>query len=86
MSLAILYSLVRFLLDALLNRRQFELRLRTEVTGPRPQLRVLERSVRRPRRQAADRLLLTALSRVLPRSAWSAGVTSGDGAPGAAWG
>jgi putative transposase len=72
MSVALLYSLVRFLLDALLTRRQSELRLRAEVLALRQQLRVLERQVRRPRWQPADRLLLTALSRVLPRPVWSA--------------
>ena len=72
MSFALLYSLVCFLLDALLTRRQSELRLRAEVLALRQQLRVLERQVRRPRWQPADRLLLTALSRALPRPAWSA--------------
>ena len=41
------YSLVRFLLDALLTRRQSELRLRAEVLALRHQIRVLERQVRR---------------------------------------
>ncbi len=72
MSVALLYSLVRFLLDALLTRRQSELRLRAEVLALRQQLRVLERQVRRPRWQPADRLLLTALSRILPCPVWSA--------------
>jgi hypothetical protein len=57
--------LVRFLLDALLTRRQSELRLQAEVLALRHQLRVLERQVRRPRWQPVDRLLLTALSRIL---------------------
>src|SRR5439155_17157813 len=69
---ALLYSLVRFLLDALLTRCQSELRLQAEVLALRHQLRVLERQVRRPRWQPVDRLLLTALSRILPRPAWSA--------------
>ncbi len=72
MSFALLYSLVRVLLDALLTGRQSELKLRAEVLALRHQLRVLERQVCRPRWQPADRLLLTALSRVLPRPAWSA--------------
>jgi putative transposase len=72
MSFALLYSLVRFLLDALLTRRQSELRLQAEVLALRHQLRVVERQVRRPRWQPADRLLLTVLSRILPRPAWSA--------------
>ena len=72
MSFALLYSLVRFLLDALLTRRQSELRLQAEVLALRHQLRVLELQGRRPRWQPADRLLLTVLSRILPRPAWSA--------------
>jgi hypothetical protein len=71
MSFAILYTLVRFLLDLLLVRRQSELKLRAEVLALRHQLAVLQRQVRRPRWQPSDRLLLTALSRVLPRPAWS---------------
>ena len=39
-------------------------------------LRIFERQVRRPRWQPADRLLLTGLSRALPRSAWSAVLVS----------
>lgn len=69
MSFALPYALIRFLLDALLTRRQSELTLRAEVLALRHQIRVLERQVRRPRWQPADRLLLTALSRALPRPA-----------------
>jgi putative transposase len=67
MSFALLYSLIRVLLDDLLTRRESELRLRAEVLALRHQLQVLERQVRRPRWQPADRPLLSALSRVLPR-------------------
>jgi hypothetical protein len=66
MSFAILYTLVRFILDLLLVRGQSELRLRAEVLALRQQLAVLQRQVRRPRWQPSDRLLLAALSRVLP--------------------
>ncbi len=52
--------------------RQSELRLQAEVLALRHQLRVLERQVRCLRRQRVDRPLLTALSRMLPRPAWSA--------------
>jgi putative transposase len=69
MSFAFLYALVRFLLAALLSRRQSELQLRAEVLALRHQLGVLQRQVRRPRWQPADRLLLSALSRLLPRDA-----------------
>jgi putative transposase len=72
MSFAVLYSIVRFLLDAILTRHQAELRLQAEVLALRHQLRVLERQVHRPRWQPADRVLLTAQSRILPRPTWSA--------------
>jgi hypothetical protein len=72
MSFALIYSVDRFLLHALLTRHQSELRLQAEVLALRHQLRVLERQVRRPRWQPVDRLLLTALSRLLPCPAWSA--------------
>jgi putative transposase len=70
MSFAILYTLVRFLLEVVLVRRQSELKLRAEVLALRHQLAVLQRQVRRPRWQPSDRILLAALSRVLPRPAW----------------
>src|SRR5262249_38722933 len=71
MSFALLYAVVRFLLDALLTRRQSASRLQAEVLALRHQLRVLQRQVRRPRWQPADRVFLSALSRLLPRPSWS---------------
>ncbi|HKF19782.1 MAG TPA: helix-turn-helix domain-containing protein [Candidatus Dormibacteraeota bacterium] len=71
MSFAPFYAVVRFLLDALLIRRQSEVRLQAEVLALRHQLRVLQRQVRRPRWQSADRVYLSALSRLLPRPSWS---------------
>ena len=71
MLLALLYSLVRFLLDLLVQRQKAEANLRIEVLALRHQLRVLERQLHRPHFQPGDRLLLAALSRVLPRPTWS---------------
>lgn len=71
MSFALLYAVVRFLLDALLIRSQSEVRLQAEVLALRHQLRVLQRQVRRPHWQPADRVYLSALSRLLPRPSWS---------------
>src|SRR5262245_60629281 len=71
MSFALLYAAVRFLLDALLISRRSESRLQAAVLALRHQLRVLQRQVRRPRWQPADRLFLSALSRLLPSPSWS---------------
>ena len=46
--------------------------LRAEVLALRHQLGVLERKVGKPAWQPADRVLLAALSQLLPRSGWSA--------------
>jgi len=62
MLFALLYAVVRFLLDALFTRRQSEIRLQAEVLALRYQLGVLQRQVRRPRWQPMDRLSLSALS------------------------
>ena len=42
-----------------------------EILVPRHQLTVLRRQVSRPMLEPADRALLAAVSRVLPRSCWS---------------
>jgi putative transposase len=70
MTLRLLYSIVRSLLDLLVFCRKTEAALQIEVLALRHQLRVLERQVHRPRLRAADGLLLSALSRMLPRPAW----------------
>ena len=65
-----LYVVVRLLLETLIVRSRSEARLRAEVLALRHQLAVLERQVGRPRWQPTDRLVLAALSRVLPRPDW----------------
>ena len=70
MILGLIYSIVRFLLDLLVLRQKTEAALEIEVLALRHQLRVLERQVHRPCFQPTDRLLLSAFSRMLPRSAW----------------
>lgn len=72
MLLSLVYLLVRFLADVLVVRIRSDGQLRAEVLALRHQLRVLERKVGRRGWQSRDRLLLAALSRLLPRSAWSA--------------
>ena len=70
----LLHSIVRSLLDLL--RTKTEAALQIEVLALRHQLRVLERQVHRPRFQPTDRLLLSALSRLLPRPAWTSFLVS----------
>jgi putative transposase len=72
MLLGLTYQLIRFIADLVLVRTRSDAQLRAEVLALRHQLRVLERRVGKPAWQPGDRLLLAALSRLLPRSAWSA--------------
>lgn len=67
---SLLYAVVHLLLEILIVRGRSTARLEAEVLALRHQLRVLERQVGRPRWQPADRLLLAAVSRVLPRPDW----------------
>ncbi len=67
---SLLYALARLLIDILVIRSHSEAQLRAEILALRQQLRVLERQLGRPRWSQSDRLLLTALSRCLPRAAW----------------
>jgi hypothetical protein len=67
---ALTYSIVHLLLEILNVRRQPNASPCVEILALRHHLRVLERQVGRPRWRPTDRLLLTAFSRILPRSAW----------------
>src|SRR5438067_5461218 len=58
------------LLELLVLRRRTEREKEIEILLLRHQLRVLERQVARPQLTPADRTLLAAFSRVLPRPAW----------------
>ena len=60
----------RFLLDLVVLCQKSDAALQVEVLALRHQLRVLERQVHRPRFQPANRLVLSALSGILPRPAW----------------
>jgi len=75
---SLLYAVLHFLLEILIVRGRSRARLEAEVLALRHQLRVLERQVGRPRWQATDRLLLTALSRALPRPDWQSLLPSPD--------
>jgi putative transposase len=63
------WSLCR-LLELLVLRRRTEREKEIEILLLRHQLRVLERQVGRPQLAQADRALLAAFSRMLPRHAW----------------
>jgi putative transposase len=64
------YAVVRLLLEILIVRGHSHAPLRAKILALRHQLRVLERRARRPRWQPADRILLAAASRILPRPTW----------------
>src|SRR4051794_39033422 len=69
---SLLYWVLRCLLALIVLCLRSERSKELEILVLRQQLQVLQRQVGRPRLQPVDRLLLAALSRSLPRSAWSA--------------
>jgi putative transposase len=70
--LSFLYWSLRRLLELVALRFRSEREKEIEILLLRHQLRVLERQVARPQLSSADRALLAAFSRVLPRRAWAA--------------
>jgi transposase InsO family protein len=64
------YWSLRRLLELLVLRRRSEREKEIEILLLRHQLQVLERQLARPQLTQADRALLAAFSRVLPRQAW----------------
>jgi putative transposase len=69
-ALSFLYWSLRRLLELGMLRFRSEREKEIEILLLRHQLRVLERQVARPQLTQADRALLAAFSRVLPRRAW----------------
>jgi putative transposase len=69
--LSLLYWSLRRLLELVILRRRSEREKEIEILLLRHQLRVLERQVARPQLTEADRALLAAFSRVLPRGQWT---------------
>jgi putative transposase len=65
------YGLVRLVLDLLVVRVRRDRSKDAEILVLRQQLSVLHRQVPRPRFEPADRVFLTALSRVVGRDRWS---------------
>jgi hypothetical protein len=69
--LSFLYWLLRRLLELFVLRVRSEREKEIEILVLRHQLRLLERQVARPQLRPADRALLAAFSRALPRRAWA---------------
>ena len=72
------YGLVRLVLDLLVLRVRRDRSKDAEILVLRQQLSVLHRQVPRPRFEPADRVFLTALSRVVGRDRWSMFVVKPD--------
>ncbi len=70
MILSVVYLLTRRLLELVVLLGRGEAGKEVELLVLRHELAVLRRQVPRPRHQRRDRLLLAALSRLLPRSRW----------------
>ncbi len=70
MVLSFAYWSLRRMLELVALRRRSERKKEIEILLLRHQLRVLERQVARPQLTQADRALLAAFSRMLPRQAW----------------
>ncbi len=68
--LSFAYWSLRRLLELVVLRRRSEREKEIEILLLRHQLRVLERQVARPQMTQADRALLAAFSRMLPRQTW----------------
>jgi putative transposase len=68
---SLVYWVLRRLLELVVLRLRSDRSKELEILVLRHQLHVLQRQVARPRLRPTDRVLLTALSRSLPRPAWS---------------
>jgi putative transposase len=68
--LSFAYWSLRRLLELMVLRRRSQREKEIEILLLRHQLRVLERQVARPQPTRADRALLAALGRMLPRQTW----------------
>jgi len=78
MALSFLYVMARRLIGMLLGSLRSEHAKDVEIAVLRHQLSVLRRQVTRPTFRPADRALLAALSRALPRQRWSSFLVTPD--------
>jgi putative transposase len=76
MLLSLAYFVLVRLLRALAPSARNDLERDAELLVLRHQLNVLSRQVRRPRFRRRDRMLLAAVSRILPRERWKAFVVT----------
>ncbi len=68
---SLLYSLLRVLFDVMVTSRSDHAQLEAEVLALRRQVQVLERQIKRVRWNPADRMIVAALRRRLPVTAWA---------------
>jgi hypothetical protein len=73
---SLIYWALRRLLELVVLRPRSERSKELEILVLRHQLHVVQRQAARPRLRPADRVLLAALSRSLPRSVWSSFLVS----------
>ena len=73
---SLIYWVLRRLLELVALRLRSEHSKELEILVLRHQLHVLQRQAARPRLRTADRVLLAALSRSLPRAVWSSFLVS----------
>jgi putative transposase len=78
MALSFLYFVIHRLLDIPAERLRSEHAKDVEIAVLRHQLAVLRRQVQRPAFRPADRAILAALSRILPRQRWSVFLVTPD--------
>jgi hypothetical protein len=69
---ALVYSVIRFLLDVLISRHNDQARLQAEVLALRRQVQVFERQINQVRWTPGDRMIMAALRERCwePRSPW----------------
>jgi hypothetical protein len=70
MTASLVYLLLRQVLQMLTQLARDDGAKDVELLGLRHQVAVLRRQVTRPKPEPADRVMLAALSRLLPRSRW----------------